>query len=119
MAKAERVLDPAAVSNFFRAQIGANKLVRYSLLTEWRRVVKAPDHAPVNLAGVIRLKLDEVGKAPISQLTETAEIRARASCRTDVAKAVGKCVSTHKIGFDPIKAIVLGRAMGAACTSEQ
>jgi hypothetical protein len=34
MAKAERVLDPAAVSNFFRAQIGVNKLVRYSLLAE-------------------------------------------------------------------------------------
>jgi chorismate mutase len=119
MAKAERILDPAAVSNFFRAQIGANKLVRYSLLAEWRRVGKAPDHTPVNLAGVIRPELDEVGEALISQLTETAEIRARASCRTDVVKAVGKCVSTHKIGFNPLKAIALGRAMGAACTSEQ
>src|SRR3984957_9425990 len=36
----------------------------------------------------------------------------RASCRTDVAKAVGKCVSAHKNGFDPLKAIALGHAMG-------
>ena len=103
MAKAERVLDPAAVSNFFRAQIGANKLVRYSLLAEWRRVVKAPDHTPVNLAGVIRPELDEVGGG--------ADLR--------IDGAVGKCVAAHKTGFDPFKAIAFGRAMEAACTSEQ
>jgi chorismate mutase-like protein len=33
-----RGLDPATVSNFFRAQIEANKLVQYSLLAEWRRL---------------------------------------------------------------------------------
>ena len=116
MAKAEPVLDPAAVSNFFRAQIGANKLVRYSLLAEWRRVGKAPDHTPVNLAGVIRPELDEVGEALISELTETAEIRARASCPADMAKEVGKYVTVHKNSFTPLKAIALDRALAGACT---
>ncbi len=42
-----RGLDQATASNFFRAQVEANKLVQYSLLAEWRRLGKAPDHAPV------------------------------------------------------------------------
>jgi chorismate mutase-like protein len=32
-----RGLDPAWVSNFFRAQIEANKLIQYSLSADWRR----------------------------------------------------------------------------------
>src|SRR5215467_16389026 len=42
-----RGLDAAWVSNLFRAQIEANKLVQYSLLAVWRRLGKAPDHMPV------------------------------------------------------------------------
>ena len=42
---------PHRVSNFLRAQIEANKCVQYALLAEWRRVEKAPDHKPVDLAG--------------------------------------------------------------------
>jgi len=44
-----RGLNQTSVSNFFRAQIEANKLVQYSLLAEWHRVGKAPDHTPVIL----------------------------------------------------------------------
>ena len=39
-----RGLDPTSVSNFFRAQTEASKLVQYSLLAEWRREGRAPDH---------------------------------------------------------------------------
>jgi chorismate mutase len=85
-----RGLDQKAVSNCFRAQIEANKLVQYSLLAEWRRVGKAPDHAPVNLAGTIRPELDQVQTALIAELAETSGVRASASCCTDVAKAVEK-----------------------------
>ncbi|HYV73952.1 MAG TPA: gamma subclass chorismate mutase AroQ, partial [Candidatus Binatia bacterium] len=56
-------LDATSVSNFFRAQIEASKLVQYSLLAEWRREGRAPDHAPVDLASTIRPELDEVDKA--------------------------------------------------------
>jgi chorismate mutase len=45
------------VSNFFKVQIEANKLIQYSLLAEWRRLGKAPHHTPVSLAGAIRPEL--------------------------------------------------------------
>ena len=112
-----RGLDQASVSNFFRAQIEANKLVQYSLLAEWRRVGKAPDHAPINLTDTIRPELDQVETALIAELAQTAGIRARLSCPTDIAKAVGKYVSAHKNSFSPVKAIARDRAMAAACTS--
>ena len=76
-----RGLDPTSVSNFFKAQIEANKLVQYSLLAEWRRVGKAPDHTPVDLTNAIRPELDEMDKQLIAELEETTDIRAGASCR--------------------------------------
>jgi chorismate mutase len=109
-------LDPTSVSNFFRAQIEANKLVQYSLLAEWRRVGKPPGHTPVDLASTIRPELDEVDKALIAELEETTTIRASASCRTDISKAVGKYVSAHKNSFGPLKAIALDRALATACS---
>jgi len=112
-----RGLDQTAVSNFFRAQIEANKLVQYSLLAEWRRVGKAPDHPPANLANTIRPELDQLETALIAELAETAGIRANASCRADIAKAVGKYVSEHKNRFTALRAIALDRAMAASCTS--
>ena len=84
-----RGLHPTSVSNFFRAQIEANKLVQYSLLAEWRRKGKAPDHTPIDLAGTIRPELDEVDKALIAELAESKVIRASASCRTDTCQGGG------------------------------
>ena len=108
-------MDPTSVPNFFRPQIEANKLVQYSLLAEWRREGRAPDHTPVNLASTIRAELDEVDKALIAELEESKVIRASASCRTDIAKAVGKYASAHKKQFSPLKAIALDRALATAC----
>jgi chorismate mutase len=110
-----RGLTEAAISNFFRAQIEANKLIQYSLLAEWHRVGKAPDHKPVDLAGSIRPQLDHLEATLIAELAETSDIREHASCRTDVAKAVGKYVSAHKRSFSPLKTVALDRAMAAAC----
>lgn len=112
-----RGLDSAWVSNFFRAQIEANRVIQYSLLAEWRRLGKAPDHTPVSLAGTIRPQLDKVQEVLIAELAEAAEIRASASCRTDIAKAVSKYASAHKNRFSPLKTIELNRAMAAFCTS--
>ena len=110
-------MDPASVSNFFRAQIEANKLVQYSLLAEWRRTGKAPDHTPVDLASTIRPELDEVDKALIAEFEESTAIRGSASCRIDIAKAVGKYVSVHENTLGPLKAIALDRALATACIS--
>jgi len=109
-------LDQASVSNFFRAQIEANKLVQYSLLADWRRAGKAPDHAPIDLVRTIRPELDQLETALIAELAETAAIRATASCRPDIAKAVGKYVSSNKTKLGPLRRIALDRALAAACT---
>ena len=110
-----RGLDPTSVSNFFRAQIEANKLVQYSLLAEWRRAGKAPDHTPVDLASKIRPELDEVDKTLIAELEESTAIRGSASCRMDIAKTVGKYVSAHENTLGPLQAIALDRALATAC----
>ena|SRR5262245_58425615 len=72
-----RGLDQTAVSNFFRAQSRRTSLFNISLLANWRRVGKAPDHAPVNLANTIRPELDQVDTALIAELGESAVVRAR------------------------------------------
>jgi chorismate mutase len=77
---------------------------------------KAPDHAPIDLAGTIRPELEHLGTELIAELTETADIRANGSCRTDIAKAVGKYVSAHKNKFTSLRVIALDRAMAATCT---
>ena len=110
-----RGLDQASVSDFFKAQIEASKLLQYSLLAEWRRFGRAPDHKAINLGSKIRPELDQVDTALVSELAQTARIRASASCRTDIAKAVGKFVSARRNSFSPLKAIALDRALAAAC----
>ena len=110
-----RGLDPTSVANFFRAQIEANKLVQYSLLAGWRRAGKPPDHTPVDLASKIRPELDEVDKTLIAELEESTAIRGSASCRMDIAKTVGKYVSTHETTLGPLQAIALDRALATAC----
>jgi chorismate mutase len=110
-----RGLDPSSVASFFRAQIEANKLVQYSLLSDWRRVGKAPEHTPVDLAKTIRPELDELQIKLLSELVNTSGIRSSASCRTDMAIAVGKYVTDHKNSLGRLWAIALDRAMAAAC----
>jgi chorismate mutase len=113
-----RNLDGTFVSKFFRAQIEANKAVQYSLLANWYRAGRAPDHAPVNLANSIRPELDRLQTALIAELTDTAMIRAGTTCHADVANAVGKYISAHKGDRSCLHVIALDRALAAACTFE-
>src|SRR5260370_20701602 len=110
-------LDEASVSNFFNAQIEANKFVQYALLADWYRAGKAPEHAPVDLLKVIRPQLDEVQKSLIAELVDTAAVRRSKTCHADVAKAVVKYVSTHAHGGGRINAATLDRSLAGACTS--
>jgi chorismate mutase len=107
-------LNEVSVSNFFRAQIEANKLVQYSLLADWRRAGKAPAHEPINLVNTIRPKLDQLQTALLTELAGTTAIRVGKTCRDEVAEEVGKYVSAHHSGT--LQAIALDRAMAAACT---
>lgn len=108
-------LDREIVSNFFRAQIEANKLVQYSLLAEWHRAGKAPAHKSVNLKDTIRPELDQLETQLLAELAKTKELRAGSACSTAIAKEVGKYVSTNKGKFTDVEAVALDRAMAQTC----
>jgi chorismate mutase len=112
-----RGLDRTSVSNFFQAQIEANKVIQYSLLADWRRAGRAPAHAPIDLVATVRPELDHVQAALIAELADTMAIRASTTCRADVAKAIGKYVLVHKHEVGPLQFIALDRALSASCTS--
>lgn len=107
-------LDQAWLTNVFKAQIEANKIVQYSLLADWRRAGSAPAHKPISLVNEIRPELDQVQTALISDLAGVAALRSTTTCRTDVAKAVGKYVAAKHL--QALDAIALDRAMAATCT---
>jgi chorismate mutase len=111
-----RGLDPTSVSNFFKAQIEANKVIQYSLLADWRRSGRAPAHATIDLVATIRPKLDRVQTALIAGLADTAAIRASTTCRADIAKAIGKYVLMHRHDISLLQTIALDRALAASCT---
>ncbi|HEX4169776.1 MAG TPA: chorismate mutase [Bryobacteraceae bacterium] len=112
-----RGLDGTFVSKFFAAQIEANKAVQYSLLANWYRTGRAPNHASINLANTIRPELDQLQRALIAELADTATIRAGTTCHTDLAKAAGKYMSSYKGDRRCLHAIALDRALAAACTA--
>jgi chorismate mutase len=109
-----RGLDDASVAAFFKAQIEANKIVQYSLLADWRRRGDAPVHAPLESIDAVRSELDQVQASFITELADTAAIRESATCRADIAKAVGLYLSKHKQEAS-LRGIALDRALGAAC----
>jgi chorismate mutase len=109
-------LEPSFVSNFFKAQIEANKVIQYSLLADWYRIGNAPDHAPIDLIKTIRPQLDEIQVLLITELANTAEIRAQATCPADIAKAVGEFLSVHRHDVGQLRAIELDRALAVTCT---
>jgi chorismate mutase len=108
-------LDRKDVSDFFRAQIEANKQVQDSLLAEWHRAGKAPEHKPVNLKGTIRPELDSLETQLLEELVKTKELRAGSACNTEVAKKVGIYMSAHKERVTQVEAIALDRAMAQTC----
>jgi chorismate mutase len=108
-------LDRKAVSNFFRGQIEANKLVQYSLLADWRRTGKAPAHQPVNLKETIRPELDRLDRELLAELAKTKTTRASTSCRKEIAKEVGDYVVANKGKFTDVEAIALDRATAETC----
>lgn len=106
-------LNRTFVSDFFAAQIEANKLVQYSLLAAWHRAGGAPKHQPISLTNDIRPQLDEIETALIAELVETEDIRTNASCQDATAKAVAKYLAHRPLGS--LLAVALDRALEANC----
>jgi chorismate mutase len=111
-------LDRAFVTDFFRAQIEANKLVQYSLLADWHRAGRAPAHESIDLSRVIRPQLDELQTEIIRELANTADIRANSACRQYLAKAIGKYLAERKRDRDCLDRIALDRALAVTCTDK-
>ncbi|HTZ60304.1 MAG TPA: chorismate mutase [Acidobacteriaceae bacterium] len=109
-------LDAAQVTDFFRAQIEANKIIQYSLLSDWRRAGEAPAHAPVDLVKEIRPQLDEIQKQLIDELAESAAERSSKTCPTNLAQAVGRYLDAHGLHANSRDAVSLERALGTTCT---
>jgi chorismate mutase len=109
-------LERSFTSNFFKAQIEANKIVQYSMLADWRRSGNPPSHAPIDLVKTIRPQLDEIQLSLIAELANTADIRAQATCPADIAKAVGRYFSAHRQDVEQLREIALDRALAVACT---
>jgi chorismate mutase len=109
-------LDPAQVSEFFQAQIEANKVIQYSLLSAWLVAGSAPPHAAVDLAKEIRPQLDQIQIQLIDQLAESSSDRASHACRLNVAHAVAAYLAAHRLNPDSRDAVAIERAMAATCT---
>ena len=107
-------LNRTFVSNFFAAQIDANKLVQYSLLAAWHRAGGAPKHRPVSLTQDVRPQLDQLEADLIGELVGTEDIRTSASCQDATAKAVAKYLAHRPLGS--LLAVALDRAMEANCS---
>ena len=108
-------LDPAVVSQFFRAQIEANKNVQSSLLSTWHKLGKAPDHQTKDLTTMIRPQLDEIQKQLIQELVTTASVRASATCRLDLAAAESAYLTTHQISAADVQAAALKQSLAVFC----
>jgi chorismate mutase len=114
---ASRGLERTAVASFFRAQIEANKLVQYALLAQWHRNGGAPDHASVNLATSIRPRLDQLQLTLVSELANTAALRASETCPAALAKAVQTHLAAREYSAGPLSVIALDRALAATCSA--
>jgi chorismate mutase len=101
------------ISDFFRAQIEANKLVQYSLLADWYRAGRAPSHKPIHLSS-LRVRFDELKIDLIRELAKTTDIREGDKCREYIAKAIGNFEKEQRRP-DSLEIIALDRAQAATC----
>lgn len=103
-------LTPAAVEQFFSAQIEANKLVQYTYLSDWQLLGKAPDDPRPDLVKQIRPQLDQLQKRLLQQLADFSPQRADPQCPQWLAQAV------HEPLNDPMRQLAMIRATAELCT---
>ena len=108
---AEYKVDGALAEQFFAAQIEANKLVQYGLLTQWNAKGAAPDTPRVDLAKETRPQLDVLQKQLLERLAAFAPSRNDPQCPRWVASAI----EARKA--DALQRTALVRATGELCAS--
>ncbi|NVZ52177.1 chorismate mutase [Pseudomonas sp. B6002] len=102
-------LSPAAAEQFFSAQIEANKLVQYTLLSDWQFQGKAPDDPRPDLVKQIRPRLDELQKRLLKQLADFTPQRTDPQCPQWLAQAV------HEPLNEPMQQLAMIRATAELC----
>ncbi|HCT08250.1 MULTISPECIES: chorismate mutase [unclassified Pseudomonas] len=102
-------LSPAAAEQFFSAQIEANKLVQYTLLSDWQFQGKAPDDPRPDLVKQIRPRLDELQKRLLQQLADFTPQRTDPQCPQWLAQAV------HEPLNEPMQQLAMIRATAELC----
>ncbi|KAB0563312.1 chorismate mutase [Pseudomonas sp. R11F] len=102
-------LAPDAAEQFFSAQIEANKLVQYTLLSDWQFQGKAPDEPRPDLVKQIRPRLDELQKRMLQQLADFTPQRTDPQCPQWLAQAV------HEPLNDPMRQLAMIRATAELC----
>ncbi|UII71907.1 chorismate mutase [Pseudomonas sp. HN11] len=102
-------LAPAAVEQFFSAQIEANKLVQYTHLSDWQFQGKAPDDPRLDLVKQIRPQLDELQKRLLQQLADFTPQRTDPQCPQWLTDAV------HEPLNDPLRQLAMIRATAELC----
>ncbi|QKZ02635.1 MULTISPECIES: chorismate mutase [Pseudomonas] len=108
---ADYKLDGALAEQFFAAQIEANKLVQYSLLSQWNQQGSAPGTPRADLAKEIRPQLDVLQKQLLERLAAFAPSRTDAQCPRWLAAAIGARKA------DPLQHQALVRATGELCSA--
>jgi chorismate mutase len=76
------------VRRFFSAQIEANKLIQYALLTKWQAQGKAPRHSRIDLEQTVRPPIDRIQAVLISALVNRTGSPSPTSCRAQLAEAI-------------------------------
>jgi chorismate mutase len=103
------------VSRFFSAQMEANKLIQYALLTHWQGQGKAPRHARIDLAQNVRPEIDRIQAVLISALVNRPNSQSRASCRAQVAEGIKNRKSADPEISEGLLTVALERALGPLC----
>jgi chorismate mutase len=105
-------LNPEEIGQFLAAQIEANKLVQYALLSQWNTVGKAPNTPRPDLTNDIRPKLDQIQITLLKQYAAFTPYRTHPSCPTWLAQA------TQTSGKDKPHELALIRATGELCIAK-
>jgi chorismate mutase len=107
----EKGLNPDDIGQLLAAQIEANKLVQYGLLSDWQAKGKAPNVARPDLAKQIRPQLDDLQNRLLQEYAEFAPYRNDANCANWLTH------SRAHLAKDPLHQLALIRATGELCNA--
>lgn len=110
----DQALDPQAARRFFEAQMEANKLVQYQLLSHG--AADGSGIARVDLADV-RARLDRINAGMLRELAPALAQASTVTCDRQLARTLDN--ATREMHLDALHAIALTRSFGDFCRWKQ